>query len=436
MRVLKDSNEFFDLLDKIGDNKFVSVGYVTGANLDVPKIKKVNPATNRIKGYDDYSSFQDEGDDEIGALVKITSYNFRYRNRKSVARQYDRYKKDVDAIRGEFGLEPTGTKQGYKERNEYGNNGVNTYSGNRDELQGHSYYEQNLFGARVNGVVYAVNTEGHIIKELSPEQVQPYLKKKSEVSGVSALRKMGAEEEQVQSYIEKIGSLKMNYRQFEANSILWIAATVDGEKIVYINDNLARTVNDIDINPQDFIEIAKKRYAKELNNLTESYKRISKRIIRLTESDLHRMIVDCVKNIMESRKRNLNEVIGWDLEKDDVNWVNDENDGNEAYLVGLWSGSGYLLVHYGVYSFRGEEEALEKVVAWIEENQPDMLADEDYDNAVKDLVEYDGMTEEEAREELDGTFLYIDATWYGASEPHYIYLENLKIKPMKNANFR
>ena len=436
MRVLKDSNEFFDLLDKIGDNKFVSVGYVTGANLDVPKIKKVNPATNRMKGYDDYSSFQDEGGDEIGALVKITSYNFRYRNRKSVAQQYDQYKKDVDAIRGEFGLEPTGTKQGYKERNEYGNNGVNTYSGNRDELQGHSYYEQNLFGARVNGVVYAVNTEGHIIKELSPEQVQPYLKKKSEVSGVSALRKMGAEEEQIQSFIEKIGSLKMNYRQFEANSILWVAATVDGEKIVYINDNLARTVNDIDINPQDFIEIAKKRYAKELNNLTESYKRISKRIIRLTESDLHRMIMNCVGNIMESRKRKLNEVIGWDLEEDDVNWVNDENDGDEAYLVGLWPGSGYLLVHYGVYSFRGEEEALEKVVAWVEENQPDMLADEDYHNAVKDLVEYDGMNEEEAREELENTFLYIDATRYGASEPHYIYYENIKIKPMENVNFR
>ena len=124
------------------------------------------------------------------------------------------------------------------------------------------------------------------------------------------------------------------------------------------------------------------------------------------------------------------------MEEDDVNWVNDENDGNKVYLVGLWPGSGYLLVHYGVYSFRGEQEALEKVVAWVEENQPDMLADEDYDNAVKDLVEYDGMTEEEAREELDDTFLYIDGTPYGASEPHYIYLENLKIKPMKNANFR
>lgn len=163
-----------------------------------------------------------------------------------------------------------------------------------------------------------------------------------------------------------------------------------------------------------------------------------KKRIRLTESDLHRIVKESVNKILseEFRKRKLNEVIGWDLEEDDVNWVNDENDGNEAYLVGLWPGSGYLLVHYGVYSFRGEEEALEKVVAWVEENQPDMLADEDYHNAVKEMVEDDGMTEEEAREELEHAFLYIDGTRYGASEPHYIYLENLKIKPMKNANFR
>lgn len=163
-----------------------------------------------------------------------------------------------------------------------------------------------------------------------------------------------------------------------------------------------------------------------------------KKRIRLTESDLHRIVKESVNKILseEFRKRKLNEVSGWDLEEDDVNWVNDENDGNKAFLVGLWPGSGYLLVHYGVYSFGGEEEALEKVVAWVEENQPDMLADEDYHNAVKEMVEDDGMTEEEAREELDGTFLYIDGTRYGASEPHYIYLENLKIKPMKDANFR
>ena len=53
VRKVKSSNEFFDILDKIGNGKFVSIGYVTGANLNVPTIKKKNPLTNRMKGYPD-----------------------------------------------------------------------------------------------------------------------------------------------------------------------------------------------------------------------------------------------------------------------------------------------------------------------------------------------------------------------------------------------
>lgn len=40
VRKVKSSNEFFDILDKIGNGKFVSIGYVTSANLNVPTIKK------------------------------------------------------------------------------------------------------------------------------------------------------------------------------------------------------------------------------------------------------------------------------------------------------------------------------------------------------------------------------------------------------------
>ena len=72
MRVVKTSEEYFDILDQIKGGAIITIGYVTGANLDVPKIKKKNPATNRMKGYDDYSMFQNEGENEIGALVKIT----------------------------------------------------------------------------------------------------------------------------------------------------------------------------------------------------------------------------------------------------------------------------------------------------------------------------------------------------------------------------
>ena len=87
MRRVASSNEFFDILDQIGNGKFVTIGYVTSANLNLPMVKRKNPLTNRMKGYADYSVFG-EGSDDIGALVKITSYNFQYLNRSTVGKKY------------------------------------------------------------------------------------------------------------------------------------------------------------------------------------------------------------------------------------------------------------------------------------------------------------------------------------------------------------
>ena len=294
MRRIATPNEFFDILDKMGDNKFVTIGYVTGANLNVPKVKRLNPQTNRMKGYDDYSTF---GDEEIGALVKITSYNMRYRRRDIVAKQYGDYKNSANTIRSEYGLDPIGNKENtYKDKMNYGEQGVDLYKGGNDALQGHSYYSQNVYGVKPKSVVYCVGTDGHIIKALSQEQIIPYLKAKRETDGVAVLRKMGVEDERIKEYISKIQGLGMNYKNFEANSILWIAATVNGEKIVYINDNLARNVNDIDINPQDFIAIAKERYKKDIEAIQEQMKRTTS--MRLTESQLKQIVREATNKLL------------------------------------------------------------------------------------------------------------------------------------------
>lgn len=59
-RVLKSPEEIFDILDQIGNNKFVAIGTVTGANLNIPKVKRKNPETGRMKGYPDYETFGKE----------------------------------------------------------------------------------------------------------------------------------------------------------------------------------------------------------------------------------------------------------------------------------------------------------------------------------------------------------------------------------------
>lgn len=295
MRQIKTSNEFFDILDRIGNGKFVTIGYVTGANLNVPTIKKRNPLTNRMKGYPDYSVFKSDEDGEIGALVKITSYNMQYLNRQTVGRKYGEYKDSANKIRGSFGIDPIGDKAGYKKGTDWSPNGPELYNGSNEDLQSHSYNPQNLFGAKIKGTVYAVDTEGHIIKELPAEQIKPYLKAKREVDGVAALRKMGVEEEKIQDYISQIQNLKFSYKNFESNSILWIAATIDGEKIVYINDNLSRAVDGINIRPEDFRSIARERYQIDLANLQESS---AGRTLRLTEGELRKVISESVRNVL------------------------------------------------------------------------------------------------------------------------------------------
>jgi hypothetical protein len=82
---------------------------------------------------------------------------------------------------------------------------------------------------------------------------------------------MGAEEDRIQSYIEAVNNLKFKYTRFEGNSILWVAATVNKQRIVYINSNLAKCINGININTQDFVEKAKKIHENKYEYFKETY---------------------------------------------------------------------------------------------------------------------------------------------------------------------
>ena len=298
MRKVLSSNEFFDLMDKIPGGKKITIGYVTSANLNVPTVRRINPASNRMKTYPDYSGL--EGGSEIGALVKITSYNLSYQENKSFDKRYGEYKNAANVIRAKYGLPPIVDKQGYKDASGYGERGAKLYGGDNEDLKGHSYTSQNIANANKKSITYAVNNEGRIIRALSDAEVKPYIDKegwKKKFPGVSALKKMEAEEDAIEEYIKEIKALKFSYMSFEANSILWIVATVDGEPIVYLNDKFQRAVNDINIAPQDFRKIAMERYKVDLANLNESIKPKHK-LVRLTESDIHNMVMESVRNIL------------------------------------------------------------------------------------------------------------------------------------------
>ena len=140
--------------------------------------------------------------------------------------------------------------------------------------------------------------------------------------------------------------------------------------------------------------------------------------------------------VAESVRRVLNEVSGWSLEKDDVTWVNDAESGasDKAWMVRLWPGSGYYLPAFGAYA-SSEEDALEKVVAYLDKEGDDSFFCDDYVEEMKEVLTQEGKDEEEIWEEIDERFCYVDATMDGGG-CHYVFWENLAVYPYDEKRFR
>lgn len=84
----------------------------------------------------------------------------------------------------------------------------------------------------------------------------------------------------------------------------------------------------------------------------------------------------------------------------------------KKYDVYLWSGAGYTLDRFTVEATHAEE-ALELAVVEAEKTSPYLFFDE---------------CEEVEEMEEQGLVIYMDATLNGATSPHYIDAQNLRIE--------
>ena len=237
MRKINCCDEFFDLLDKVGVGKQVSIGYITGANLDIPTIKKINPNTNKLKSYEDYNVFGTN----VAGLIKITEYTLTYKHRDDVNKEYDEYKKDFDKIRAEYNIPPVKKKSPDKLVSEPSNNVQNTY------------------GAKLIGSIYKFDGIGNIIDKLEPEEVEAYLKKPSQLTGIGTLKKIGATKETIEEYYKKVSSLHVKYKRFDPESTLWIKTDIDGEDWIYVNEKPSKAVNGIEVKQEDLLKIIQEK---------------------------------------------------------------------------------------------------------------------------------------------------------------------------------
>lgn len=268
-RRVASPDEIFDILDDVSGRKFATIGYVSSASLDYPKTKRINPETNRMKSYDDMEAFgRNMGyEGSVGGVIKLTRYNLQLSSHKEISTAYTKYKNDANDIRAKYGLPAIADKENnYTQTINYGG-GVTAYGGDNEEKKGHVYSDQNTYGANIKSDYYIVGTDGKIDREVDKSELADYLKKSSAISGVSALRKMGADDERVQAYIDDMASLRFSYKRFEYSKILYVVATVNGEKLIYINDNLTSSVNDINIDPAEFIALVKQHYQEDIEGI-------------------------------------------------------------------------------------------------------------------------------------------------------------------------
>jgi len=267
-----DTNEFFDMIANMPGGAKASFGYVSAANLNTPTVKKINPETNKMKSYPDWASFGETlgVGDKLGGVIKFACYTLNWRSPGNMAKHYNKDKVDpVNALRDKYGVEhikhrpkPTTTTIDYGK-------GISGYAGDREELKGNTYSEQDTAGKDVQKKVYyyLVDVNGNIIKEVSVDELKPYFKERG-VEGIKAFRAMAAasnktEEEMMQlfnEYSAEILKMQVNYRRFEHSSVVYVITTVDGEKKRFFNRNLRNCIRGININPAEFEKLARQRY--------------------------------------------------------------------------------------------------------------------------------------------------------------------------------
>jgi hypothetical protein len=263
-RVYYDFNEFIDMLKSVRGGTRITIGYVSDAKIAPPKVQRINPATGRKKGYPDWSVIRHEGEGEIASAVRVRRYNVNFRNPDSVNNEYSEYKKNVNDILTGKGLQPMKDREdNYKDTVNYGGKGgVEVYTGKNQEHQGEGYIPYNLYGIKpISDDTYAIDVNGHILGKVSPEDLITYASKTYKyVPGLSELKKMNATQEEMDAHVKQIDDLKMFYMVFKWSSLMFVSATVDGEKKLLINQGLKRVVDDVNINPQDFLKLLDNYY--------------------------------------------------------------------------------------------------------------------------------------------------------------------------------
>ena len=302
-RQITGPNELIDTLSQMSGKRFIAFGYITAINLEnVPQIKKFNNKTKQLQSYTNYQILQPminhymNTNYQIGGIIKFVVYNQQFFNTKELHNDYINYKQQANNIRDQYNVPRIGDDENhYKSMIDYGQGNVNVYNKSNPDKMGHIYMPQNVYhGEKTKRAeYYLIDTQGNIIGDALPASMinrlfSAYSTRKKQHnnpevrkllnqiggydSGYTALQKLNAADDKIIKYLTEINNLKMNYKNFEYSSIVYMVGTCNKEKFYFINNQFIHEIDGIKINPQAFVELAKKRY----NNSVQELQQIEK----------------------------------------------------------------------------------------------------------------------------------------------------------------
>lgn len=292
------ANDMFDFLSTLSSNVNVTVCHMNAVKLK--KTKKIrNQETNRINSVVDYEKLGSIiGTNNLASVISLTKYSgVKWQTHDQFAKDYGNFVNQSNKIRSEFGLKPMQRREKNIERISFGNDKLTLGKKNN---QGKSYVEQNTFDCDKEVIYYGVDKNGNIIGEFSFNEICKYLDNDRSIGGLSELQKMVKDDNIIDSYIDKVIKLRMEYTQFLNDRILYIIGESNGEKCYFVNDKPTNIIGDININLNDIMDYIKVNFYRDFRMMTENKKKynMEKQLIRLTEQDLHKVIKESVKKVL------------------------------------------------------------------------------------------------------------------------------------------
>lgn len=338
-RRIANIDELIDIIAELKGGLFVNICYMSSA-----KVKKTLRGVDIDKFGTDLDSNRMTDDDEIyqtlkgyqqgsskkfpyGGIVKMSTFQVHWQTEENYRKNYGKYAQSRDALLAKYGAS-VNSRDGYDALQSYGHGGVSV--GSTDNTQGKLYTHQN--GATVKNrknEYYLVDMDGELKGGISYNAIASLVTKSGDKDGVSALRKVGATDEQIAEYLEELKKLNFSVLKLMFDSILFIVASVNGESIYFINSALARQVGSgnytVPINQNSFIQKAQEIFDKNYKEIKEWNNNINLfdvNKIQISESIIH-------KALMESIQYFINE----DNSKYIPNAVYIVNDGSSCYGV-------------------------------------------------------------------------------------------------------